>query len=120
MYCFAFIKTLSRFRAPLQSIRKTDLFSEPFGELLFSKLLIPVQRYNDAVLITPIKRNMFFRNMYRNTQSGALQDNEKQIPFKRKYKSSATDGILLGHTMYHKGSVVVTADGLIEEGNGHN
>jgi cell surface protein SprA len=34
---------------------------EPFGELLFSKLSNTgsAENYNDAVLITPIKRNMF-------------------------------------------------------------
>jgi hypothetical protein len=35
-----------------------------------------------------------FRNMYRSTQSGALQDSEKNT-FKRKFKSSA-DGIPIG------------------------
>jgi cell surface protein SprA len=48
---------------------------EPFGELLFSKLSNTGsgENYDDAVLIIQTKKYVF-RNMYRNTQSGALQD----------------------------------------------
>jgi cell surface protein SprA len=52
--------------------------------------------------------------MYRNTQSGALQDIDKKNKFLlRKYKSTGGDGIPIGAFNVPRGSVVVTAGGRI-------
>jgi cell surface protein SprA len=63
------------------------------------------ENYNDASTYNPNQKKYVFRNMYRNTQSGALQDSEKN-KFLRKYKSSATDGIPIGAYNVPQGSVV--------------
>jgi hypothetical protein len=64
----------------LQSILKRINFTtkEPFGELLFSKLSNTGsgENYDDASTYNP-KPKYVYRNMYRNTQSGALQDIDK-------------------------------------------
>jgi cell surface protein SprA len=89
---------------------------EPFGELLFSKLSNTgsAETYNDASTYNPNQKKYVFRNMYRNTQSGALQDSEKnKFLLRGKYKSSATDGIPIGAYNVPQGSVVVTAGGRI-------
>jgi cell surface protein SprA len=51
--------------------------------------------------------------MYRNTQSGALQDIDKIEFLLRKYKSVSGDGIPIGAFNYQEVSVVVTAGGRI-------
>jgi cell surface protein SprA len=89
---------------------------EPFGELLFSKLSNTGsgENYNDASTYNPNQEKYVFRNMYRNTQSGALQDSEKnKFLLRGKYKSTGGDGIPIGAFNVPRGSVVVTAGGRI-------
>ncbi|MFV5694629.1 cell surface protein SprA [Flavobacterium sp. LB3P122] len=89
---------------------------EPFGELLFSKLSNTGsgENYNDANTYNLNQKKYVFRNMYRNTQSGALQDSEKnKFLLRGKYKSSGGDGIPIGAFNVPRGSVVVTAGGRV-------
>ncbi|MBP2284073.1 cell surface protein SprA [Flavobacterium sp. CG_23.5] len=89
---------------------------EPFGELLFSKLSNTgsAENYNDVGTYNPNQKKYVFRNMYRNTQSGALQDSEKnKFLLRGKYKSTGGDGIPIGAFNVPRGSVVVTAGGRI-------
>jgi cell surface protein SprA len=89
---------------------------EPFGELLFNKLSNPNagENYNDANSYNANQSKYVFRNMYRNTQSGALQDSDKnKFLLRGKYKSSAGDGIPIGAFNVPQGSVVVTAGGRV-------
>ena len=89
---------------------------EPFGELLFSKLSNPNsgEDYDDVNTYNANQAKYVFRNMYRNTQSGALQDSEKnKFLLRGKYKSSAGDGIPIGAFNVPQGSVVVTAGGRV-------
>lgn len=85
---------------------------EPFGELLFKKLSNGGENYNDVNSYNENQKKYVFRNMYRNTQSGALQDSEKnKFLLRGKYKSSSGDGIPIGAFNVPQGSVVVTAGG---------
>ncbi len=93
---------------------------EPFGELLFSKLSNPSStgNYNgDPNSISDYNLNQkkyVFRNMYRNTQAGALQDSDKnKFLLRGKYKSTGGDGIPIGAFNVPQGSVVVTAGGRV-------
>ena len=89
---------------------------EPFGELLFSKLSNTgsAENYDDASTYNANQKKYVFRNMYRNTQSGALQDSDKnKFLLRGKYKSSGGDGIPIGAFNVPQGSVVVTAGGRI-------
>lgn len=89
---------------------------EPFGELLFSKLSNTGsgENYNDVNTYNANQNKYVFRNMYRNTQSGALQDSEKnKFLLRGKYKSTGGDGIPIGAFNVPRGSVVVTAGGRI-------
>ena len=87
---------------------------EPFGELLFSKLSNGGENYNDVNTYNSNQNKYVFRNMYRNTQSGALQDSEKnKFLLRGKYKSTGGDGIPIGAFNVPQGSVVVTAGGRI-------
>ena len=87
---------------------------EPFGELLFSKLANGGENYNDVNSYNPNQKKYVFRNMYRNTQSGALQDSEKnKFLLRGKFKSSSGDGIPIGAFNVPQGSVVVTAGGRV-------
>ena len=93
---------------------------EPFGELLFTKLaqkdLIgnPIENYKDADSYNPNQKKYVFRNMYSNTQSGALQDSDKnKFLLRGKYKSSGGEGIPIGAFNVPRGSVVVTAGGRV-------
>ncbi|HEY4617767.1 MAG TPA: cell surface protein SprA [Flavobacterium sp.] len=87
---------------------------EPFGELLFSKLSNGTEDYNNESSYNLNQKKYVFRNMYRNTQSGALQDSDKnKFLLRGKYKSSAGDGIPIGAFNVPRGSVVVTAGGRI-------
>jgi len=91
---------------------------EPFGELLFSKLSTGGENYKDVNTYNPNQKKYVFRNMYSNTQSGALQDSDKnKFLLRGKYKSSGGDGIPIGAFNVPRGSVVVTAGGrLLVEG----
>lgn len=93
---------------------------EPFGELLFSKLTNkdidgnpdPANNYNEVNSYNPNQKKYVFRSMYSSTQSGALQDSEKnKFLLRGKYKSTGGDGIPIGAFNVPQGSVVVTAGG---------
>nr|WP_315172555.1 cell surface protein SprA [uncultured Flavobacterium sp.] len=89
---------------------------EPFGELLFSKLSNTGsgENYSDTNTYNPNQKKYVFRSMYRNTQSGALQDSDKnKFLLRGKYKSSSGDGIPIGAFNVPQGSVVVTAGGRV-------
>ncbi|MDI1306838.1 MAG: cell surface protein SprA, partial [bacterium] len=87
---------------------------EPFGELLFSKLSNGGESYDDANTYNANQKKYVFRNMYRNTQSGALQDSDKiKFLLRGKYKSTGGDGIPIGAFNVPRGSVVVTAGGRV-------
>jgi cell surface protein SprA len=89
---------------------------EPFGELLFSKLSNAGagENYSDVNTYNSNQKKYVFRSMYRSTQSGALQDSEKnKFLLRGKYKSSSGDGIPIGAFNVPQGSVVVTAGGRV-------
>ncbi|MFV8345080.1 cell surface protein SprA [Flavobacterium sp. ZB4P13] len=87
---------------------------EPFGELLFSKLSNGGENYNNVSSYNENQKKYVFRSMYRNTQSGALQDSDKnKFLLRGKYKSSGGDGIPIGALNVPQGSVVVTAAGRV-------
>lgn len=89
---------------------------EPFGELLFSKLSNTGsgENYSDTNTYNSNQKKYVFRSMYRNTQSGALQDSDKnKFLLRGKYKSSSGDGIPIGAFNVPQGSVVVTAGGRV-------
>ncbi|TRX42382.1 T9SS outer membrane translocon Sov/SprA [Flavobacterium restrictum] len=87
---------------------------EPFGELLFSKLKNQNsgETYSDPTTYNANQKKYVFRSMYKSTQSGALQDSDKnKFLLRGKYKSSSGDGIPIGAFNVPQGSVVVTAGG---------
>ncbi|MBS7252663.1 T9SS outer membrane translocon Sov/SprA [Flavobacterium branchiicola] len=87
---------------------------EPFGELLFKKLQNSGsgEDYNNPSTYNANQQKYVFRNMYRNTQSGALQDSDKnKFLLRGKYKSSGSSGIPIGAFNVPQGSVVVMAAG---------
>ncbi len=88
---------------------------EPFGELLFSKLSTGAgEDYKNVNTYNENQKKYVFRNMYTNTQSGALQDSDKnKFLLRGKYKSSGGDGIPIGAFNVPRGSVVVTAGGRV-------
>jgi cell surface protein SprA len=88
---------------------------EPFGELLFSKLSNGAgEDYRNTATYNPNQSKYVFRNMYANTQSGALQDSDKnKFLLRGKYKSTGGDGIPIGAFNVPQGSVVVTAGGRV-------
>ncbi|PAM91944.1 cell surface protein SprA [Flavobacterium sp. IR1] len=89
---------------------------EPFGELLFRKLQNQgsLEDYNNPDTYNANQKQYVFRNMYRNTQSGALQDSDKnKFLLRGKYKSSGGGGIPIGAFNVPQGSVVVTAAGRV-------
>jgi len=89
---------------------------EPFGELLFSKLQNAGsgETYSKIDTYNLNQQKYVFRSMYKNTQSGALQDSEKnKFLLRGKYKSSSGDGIPIGAFNVPQGSVRVTAAGRI-------
>jgi cell surface protein SprA len=89
---------------------------EPFGELLFSKLKNTgsAESYQSVDSYNPNQKKYVFRNMYRSTQSAALQDSEKnKFLLRGKYKSSTGDGIPIGAFNVPQGSVKVSAAGRI-------
>jgi cell surface protein SprA len=87
---------------------------EPFGELLFSKLSNANggENYNNVNSYNDNQKKYVFRSMYSSTQSGALQEGEKnKFLLRGKYKSTGGDGIPIGAFNVPQGSVVVTAGG---------
>lgn len=89
---------------------------EPFGELLFSKLSNTgsTENYDDASTYNTNQKKYVFKSMYSNTQSGALQDSDKnKFLLRGKYKSTGGDGIPIGAFNVPQGSVVVTAAGRV-------
>ena len=89
---------------------------EPFGELLFSKLSNTGsgENYQNANSYNPNQKKYVFRTMYSSTQSGALQDSDKnKFLLRGKYKSTSGDGIPIGAFNVPQGSVVVTAAGRV-------
>ena len=99
----------------VQNARIIFTTKEPFGELLFRKLNTGTgENYNDPSTYNPNQRKYVFRNMYRNTQAGALQDSDKnKFLLRGKYKSSGSNGIPIGAFNVPQGSVVVTAAGRV-------
>ncbi len=93
---------------------------EPFGKLLFDKLATGpgLESYNDPATYNTNQTKYVFRNLYRSTQAGALQNSEKnKFELRGRYKSSGTDGIGIGAFNVPRGSVVVTAGGrVLQEG----
>ncbi|WP_163408779.1 T9SS outer membrane translocon Sov/SprA [Flavobacterium ajazii] len=88
---------------------------EPFGERIFEKLKTSLgESYNDPSTYNPNQKKYVFRSMYKSTQSGALQDSDKnKFLLRGKYKSSGNDGIPIGAFNVPQGSVVVTAGGRV-------
>lgn len=90
---------------------------EPFGKHLFEKLKTsPLEDYNDVsqVNYNENQKKFVFRNMYRSTQTGALQSSDKnKFQLRGKYKSTAGDGIAIGAFNVPKGSVVVKSGGRV-------
>ncbi len=91
---------------------------EPFGKLLFEKLRTSgTQNYNGDPLTGDYNDNQkkyVFQNLYKKTQSSALQDGDKnKFQLRGKFKSSGGDGIPIGAFNVPKGSVVVTAGGRV-------
>ncbi|PXY39433.1 cell surface protein SprA [Flavobacterium cheongpyeongense] len=88
---------------------------EPFGKLLFDKLNTGTgENYNVPSTYNPNQKKYVFQNMYKTTQSGALQDSDKnKFLLRGKYKSSGSDGIPIGAFNVPQGSVVVTAGGRV-------
>ena len=92
---------------------------EPFGKTLFDKLkLNATEDYsepnNQTNTFNANQKKYVFRSMYRNTQTGALLDSDKnKFELKGKFKSSGGDGISIGAINVPKGSVVVTAGGRV-------
>jgi cell surface protein SprA len=87
---------------------------EPFGKALFEKLRTnPGEDYNSGIY-NPNQEKYVFRNMYEETQAGALQDSEKnKFQLKGRFKSTGGDGIPIGAFNVPQGSVVVTAGGRV-------
>ncbi len=89
---------------------------EPFGELLFSKLKNTgsAESYQTVNSYNPNQKKYVFRNLYRSTQSAALQDSDKnKFLLRGKYTSSSGDGIPIGAFNVPQGSVKVSAAGRI-------
>ena len=97
---------------------------EPFGSHLFEKLRsspTSTENYDGDPTTTDYNANQakyVFRNMYRNSQAGALQDAAKnKFQLKGRFKSMGGDGIPIRAYNVPKGSVVVTAGGrVLQEG----
>jgi len=91
---------------------------EPFGKVIFDKLKLGAEDYNDVNTYNGNQQKYVFRSMYTNTQAGALQDADKnKFQLKGRYKSAGGEGIPIGAYNVPRGSVVVTAGGrLLQEG----
>jgi cell surface protein SprA len=87
---------------------------EPFGKHLFEKLRSNSGEDYNAGIYNANQTKYVFRNLYRKTQSNALQDSDKnKFELKGKFKSTTGDGIPIGAFNVPKGSVVVTAGGRV-------
>ncbi|MDI1257475.1 MAG: cell surface protein SprA [Flavobacterium sp.] len=87
---------------------------EPFGKFLFNKLANGGEDYNNTATYNPNQAKYVFRQMYRSTQAGALQNSDKnKFELRGKYKSTSGDGIAIGAYNVPRGSVVVTAGGRV-------
>ena len=87
---------------------------EPFGKTLFEKLRLSPSEDYDSGIYNPNQEKYVFRNMYEQTQAGALQDSEKnKFQLKGRFKSTGGDGIPIGAFNVPQGSVVVTAGGRV-------
>jgi cell surface protein SprA len=89
---------------------------EPFGKTLFDKLHLDtgIDTYDDPLSYNPNQNKYVFRNLYRSTQSAALQESEKnKFQLRGRFKSTGGDGIPIGAFNVPRGSVVVTAGGRI-------
>lgn len=87
---------------------------EPFGKLLFDKLKLGAEDYNVPGTYNANQSKYVFRNMYKSTQAGALQDSDKnKFQLKGRFKSTGGDGIPIGAFNVPRGSVVVTAGGRV-------
>lgn len=92
---------------------------EPFGKHLYNKLKAnpadPDNYEGDPTSIAdynPNQKKYVYKQMYKSTQAGALQDSDKnKFQLKGRYKSSGGDGIAIGAFNVPQGSVVVTAGG---------
>lgn len=85
---------------------------EPFGKLLFDKLKLAAEDYNNTVTYNSNQDKYVFKNLYRLTQAAALQESAKnKFKLKGSFKSTQGDGISLGAFNVPQGSVVVTAGG---------
>ena len=93
---------------------------EPFGKTLFDKLHLDggLDNYADPLTYNDNQRKYVFRNLYRSTQSAALQESEKnKFQLRGRFKSTGGDGIPIGAFNVPRGSVVVTAGGrVLQEG----
>ncbi len=109
-----FFDYLSGITVDVQNGRIIFTTKEPFGELIFKKLQNTGtgETYNDPSTYNANQQKYVFRNMYKNTQSGALQDSDKnKFLLRGKYKSSGSNGIPIGAFNVPQGSVVVMAAG---------
>ena len=95
---------------------------EPFGKSLFNKLKTdPSEDYfqdyytgTNTSTFNPNQSKYVYREMYRKTQSTALQEGDKnKFLLKGKFKSSGGDGIPIGAFNVPKGSVIVTSGGRV-------
>lgn len=88
---------------------------EPFGNHLFKKLSSGVgEDYDNAASYNPNQKKYVYRQMYRTTQTAALQDTDKnKFELKGKFKSTNGDGIAIGAFNVPQGSVNVTAGGRV-------
>jgi len=94
---------------------------EPFGENLFNKLsnsTSQIELYENELTYNQNQAKYVFRDLYKLTQSAALESTEKnKFELKGRYKSVGGDGISIGAFNIPRGSVKVTAGGrLLKEG----
>ena len=87
---------------------------EPFGKHLFEKLRNNSTENYNVGNYNANQTKYVYRNLYRQTQSVALQDSDKnKFQLRGKFKSSGGEGIAIGAFNVPKGSVVVTAGGRV-------
>jgi len=85
---------------------------EPFGKHLFEKLRNNGSEDYDGGIYNSNQSKYVFRNLYKSTQAGALQESAKnKFQLKGRFKSAGGDGISIGAFNVPQGSVVVTAGG---------
>jgi cell surface protein SprA len=85
---------------------------EPFGKHLFEKLRTNGSEDYDGGIYNSNQTKYVFRNLYKSTQAGALQESAKnKFQLRGRFKSAGGDGISIGAFNVPQGSVVVTAGG---------